>query len=60
MQEESVRTEHLIWHYLANASRFLSGHCVGSTFPGQIRVGGRKGTVKLFMNCILSFPAEVH
>lgn len=23
-------------------------------------VGGRKETVKLFMNCILSFPAEVH
>lgn len=55
-----MRTEHLIWHYLANASRFLSGHCVGSTFSGQRGGGQEKGTVLLFMNLVLSFPAEVH
>lgn len=33
----------------------------GQRIPRTERgVGGRKETVKLFMNCILSFPAEVH
>ena len=35
----------------------LCGQHIPRTESG---VGGRKGTVKLFMNCILSFPAEVH
>jgi len=39
IQAESVRTEHLIWHYLANASRFLSGHCVGRAANSQDRPG---------------------